>query len=315
MLLRRWAEAGTASSVRVKAYKTLSGALHGAYREQIIFRNPCAFVDPPKHRRQKMRLLTIEQALSLMSCSEPVWLRTLLTVAIMTALREGELFGLHWDAIDFQRETIEVMYTVVDDLENKPALAPTKTEASRRKIALPTRALEALALHRSVQQAAGYGGPLVFPDAAGGLVRKSNFLRRSFKPALKRLGLPDVTFHSLRHLSNSVAIAEGMNPLDIASRNGQTDTRMVLDTYGHLLKAADRKVAMAMDSVFDALPKADPPEIGRRMVVDTSEVNKKKTRKPLRGTGYCGGDEETRTPDPLHAKQVLYQLSYIPTRH
>jgi integrase len=49
-----------------------------------------------------------------------------------------------------------------------------------------------------------------------------------------------VTFHSLRHLSNSVAIAEGMNPLDIARRNGQTDTRMVLDTYRYLLKAADR---------------------------------------------------------------------------
>jgi hypothetical protein len=26
-----------------------------------------------------------------------------------------------------------------------------------------------------------------------------------------------------------------------------------------------------------------------------------------------GGDEETRTPDLLHAKQALYQLSYIPT--
>ena len=40
------------------------------------------------------------------------------------------------------------------------------------------------------------------------------------------------------------------------------------------------------------------------------------TPNPLRdGRFRRGGDEETRTPDPLHAKQVLYQLSYIPTVH
>lgn len=37
---------------------------------------------------------------------------------------------------------------------------------------------------------------------------------------------------------------------------------------------------MAMDSVFGALPKADSPEIGRRTVVDTSEVNKKRPANP-----------------------------------
>jgi hypothetical protein len=60
---------------------------------------------------------------------------------------------------------------------------------------------------------------------------------------------------------------------------------MVLDIYGHLLKAADGKVATAMDAVFDQLVEADLPEDGRRTVVKTSEPNKKKTRKPLRAAG------------------------------
>ena len=315
MLLRRWNESKTASSIRAKAFKTLSGALNVAYREQVIYRNPCVFVDAPKHRRKKMHLITVEQALKLMSQVEPTWLQTFLVVAIMTALRQGELFALHWEHIDMKRATIEVAFTVVDDFSGFPTLSPTKTDASERKIALPLRALAALDVHRSVQRANGYHGPLVFPDGQGGLLRKSNFIRRSFKPALKRLSLPDVTFHSMRHLSNSVAIQEGANALEIASRNGQIDTRMVFDVYGHLLKAADRTVSRAMDAAFGEPSTADFAANGRRMVVDSSLPNKSKTRKPLQAAGQSGGDVRIRTADPLHAKQVLYQLSYTPTRH
>ena len=314
MLLQRWADTKTSSSIRVEAFKTLNGVLNAAFREEIIYRNPCVFVGRPRHRRAKTRLLTVEQAFTLMSQTEPLWLRTIFTVAIMTAIREGELFALHWENVDLERGTIEVTGTVVDDASYTPVEGPPKTEASLRKIVLPARAAAALARHRSEQRAAGYDGSRVFPDSRGGLLRKSNFIRRDFKPELERLGLPAVTFHSLRHLSNSIAIGEGANPLDIASRNGQSDTRMVLDIYGHLLTAADRKVATAMDAVFDQLLEADFPQDGRKMVVDTSEPNKRRTRKPIQAAGRSGGDVRIRTADPLHAKQVLYQLSYTPTR-
>ena len=75
LLLQRWAEAGTASSIRAKAFKTLSGACNAAYREEIIYRNPCVLIDAPKHGRKKMNLLSMEQALRLMSETEPVWRR------------------------------------------------------------------------------------------------------------------------------------------------------------------------------------------------------------------------------------------------
>ena len=41
-------------------------------------------------------------------------------------------------------------------------------------------------------------------------------------------------------------------------------------------------------------------------------VEDPKTEKPRPGLGFFNGAKETRTPDPLHAMQVLYQLSYGP---
>ncbi len=89
----------------------------------------------------------------------------------------------------------------------------------------------------------------------------------------------------MRHLSNSVAIQEGANALEIASRIGQIDTRMVFDVYGPLLKAADRTVSRAMDAAFAEPTTADFAANGRKMVVDTSEPNKRRTRKPLQAAG------------------------------
>jgi integrase len=81
-------------------------------------------------------------------------------------------------------------------------------------------------------------------------LRKSNFIRRSFKPLLRRAGLPDVDFHSLRHSSNSFLIEEGADPILVARRNGHVDTRMVLDHYGHMFEGARRQAAETMDRVF-----------------------------------------------------------------
>jgi len=96
--------------------------------------------------------------------------------------------------------------------------------------------------------------------------------------------------------------------LDIASRNGQSDTRMVMDGYGHLFNAADAKVSAAMDSAFDRLLETIPDENGRKIVVNATVSNKEKTRKPLRAAGQSGGDVRIRTADPLHAKKKLCEI-------
>ncbi len=110
--------------------------------------------------------------------------------------------------------------------------------------------------------------------------------------------LPDVSFHSLRHTSNSLLIAAGEDVLSISRRNGHATTRMTLDQYGHLFASSQKRTAETVDRIFADL------ENSRKIVVDPSRTKtKKKPAAPYGARVLIGGDEETRTPDPLHAKQ------------
>ena len=75
---------------------------------------------------------------------------------------------------------------------------------------------------------------------------------------------------------------------------------MLFDVYAHSMQTIQDEAVSVLDSVSGQISG------------QTETTEKAKTRDPLQDAGLIGGDEETRTPDPLHAKQVLYQLSYIP---
>ena len=73
---------------------------------------------------------------------------------------------------------------------------------------LPAMAAAALAEHLSTDSQPGPDG-LVFTSAEGGLLRRSNFNRRVWRPATRAVGLEGLRFHDLRHTSATLSIAAG----------------------------------------------------------------------------------------------------------
>ena len=95
-----------------------------------------------------------------------------------------------------------------------------------------------------------YPGNLVFTDTKGGPIRKTNLLRRSFRPLLERAGLPRIRFHDLRHTSATLLLAEGVHPKVVQERLGHSNISLTLDTYSHAVPTMQRDAADRMDDLI-----------------------------------------------------------------
>jgi integrase len=129
-------------------------------------------------------------------------------------------------------------------------LAEPKTATSRRRIDLPKIAVAALRRHRRRMLAAGHLGGHVFCDTDGGPIRKSNLIRRSFKPLLVEANLPDIRFHDLRHTAATLLLAQNVHPKVVQERLGHAQIHITLDTYSHVLPSMQKDATARLDRLL-----------------------------------------------------------------
>jgi integrase len=74
-------------------------------------------------------------------------------------------------------------------------------------------------------------GGFVFANEIGGIINPSNLRNRSFKPLLKRAGLPHIRFHDLRHTCATLLLFRNVNPKVVSEMLGHSSITITLDTY------------------------------------------------------------------------------------
>ena len=84
----------------------------------------------------------------------------------------------------------------------------------------------------------------------GSPLRNSNFAKRIFKPALKRLDLPDIRIHDLRHTTVSLAQSFGGDIFDEKNQVGHSDIRTTINIYGHIFEEDSISIANKMDEAL-----------------------------------------------------------------
>lgn len=240
---------GASARMRQMVHGRLHKIFVTAKKWRILSQNPCEAVDPPRVPHRAIRYLDVVQAKKLLLTAARSPLAALYAVALGTGIRQGELLALHWNDVDFRTGTISIRHTL-QDIGGRPVLQEPKTSKSKRMVVLPEFALKALREHRKLKMAAGGVGEWVFSDGAGGPLRKSNFIRRSFKPMLREAGLPDIRFHDLRHTAATLLLSQGTNPKVVQEMLGHSTVSMTLDTYSHVTPSLQRAAASAMNEML-----------------------------------------------------------------
>jgi integrase len=212
---------------------------------------------------RRLRRLDERQARALLAAVIGHRLEPLYRVALSLGLRRGEVMGLRWVDMDFERATLRVT-GALQRYRGKLERTSTKTTASAQPISLPPVLLAALRRHQEAQEreraAAGERWQergLVFTTRLGTPMEPRNLIRH-FKGVLKCAGLPQsVRFHDLRHSCATLLIAQGVHPRVVMEilRHSQISTTM--NTYAHVLPRLQQDATAKIEALLDETAKTD----------------------------------------------------------
>ena len=189
----------------------IHSALKYAVKTDMLVQNVADKVDRPKKNSFQPVFLSAEEMQKLFEAFRGTKLELPVLVAAFYGFRRGEVLGLKWDAIDFERGTISVIRTVttitVDGKQTEIEQQSAKTKSSLRTLPLIGSFREYFLQVKEAQelnkQVCGncynheYDG-FVFVDELGERMR-ANYLTSAFPKFLEDHGLRRMRFHDLRH--------------------------------------------------------------------------------------------------------------------
>lgn len=178
-------------------------------------------------------------------------------LAATTGLRRGEVLGLRWRELDLEAGRLRVTQQRVRGADGLGFGAP-KTAKGRRSVALDPTTVAAMRAHRVRQNeerlAFGPGyqdADLVFARADGS-PEDPDAISQAFERLERRVGLPRIRFHDLRHTHATLALAAGIHPKVVQERLGHSSITVTLDTYSHAIPAMQEDAATRIAALVDA---------------------------------------------------------------
>ena len=253
---------------------SLERAIRHAEADDLVGRNVAALVKPPRGRSGRpSKSFTLKQARALLATAESTRWHAYVALSLLVGIRTEEARALRWDHVvswvddsagwqpvttagfDAAR-TGDDRYAIYVWRSERHG-GDTKTERSRRTLALPQRCVEALRQHMQQQERdrlrAGelwqeHG--LVFASRVGTPLTANNVIR-AFRIITKKAGLgEDWTPREMRHTFVSVLSANGVPVESIALLAGHDRTATIESVYRHEIRPALTQGAEVMDKIF-----------------------------------------------------------------
>lgn len=209
----------------------------------------------PRSEKKELKPLDENQITAFLQAIRGHRFEDLFFVTLFTGLREGEVLGLTWDCVDFDRGIITINKQM--QLHQEKGMAAYQLVSPKngkiRTVAAAPKVMEHLR-HRKAEQAKQHlmAGPawedsdLVFTDELGKHLTKQS-VYRAYKKVVTAIGRPDARFHDLRHSYAVAAIRSGDDIKTVQGNLGHATAAFTLEVYGHVTDKMKEESAARME--------------------------------------------------------------------
>lgn len=228
-----------------KSIKNLSAVIHKSLGQAVklgyIVSNPAAACELPRVEKKEIKPLEQGEMTLFLSAIDAERYKNLFTVTLFTGMRQGEVMGLAWSNVDFERGQLTISQQLQKTKEKASFYYLASTKSGKARTITPAPFVMQTLRSEWVKQAenrlkAGQAWEnkdnLVFTDELG---KHLVFLTvyKHFKRIASRIGIPDARFHDLRHTYATAALSNGDDIKTVQTNLGHATASFTLDVYAH----------------------------------------------------------------------------------
>ena len=249
-------ERGLSNTTVLHLHRLLKEALGHAVKWGILARNVADAASPPRSEQKQMAMWDVPTIIDFLELSHGTRFGHIHEFAVLTGLRRSEICGLKWESVDLEAGSLSVVATLQRIKGHGLVTGIPKTKRSRRTVDLAPETIDLLRTIRGGQMAQQleYGSAwqntgYVFTDFDGSPLAP-DWLSKDFCGLVRAHGLPQLTFHGLRHAFATLGLKAGISPKVVSEALGHSSVGITLDIYSHVLPNMQNELSEAVANLL-----------------------------------------------------------------
>lgn len=252
-------QGGYSSKTIQHIHRLISSIFNKAAEWQIIGHNPATHVKPPKVEKKEIDFYSVEDIRLLINAleNEPIRPKTMVLLALHSAMRRSEILALKWSDIDFDNKTISINKAAVYASGFGRVDKGTKTARSNRVIAMNDTLIYLLKEYKCWQEDMKNflvnkweDSEFVFTNDFGGTLHPDS-ISQWFNRFIKRKNLKHISFHGLRHSAATLLISSGVDIETVSRILGHSSSTVTSQVYLHSTNAVRVEAMSKLDKAIN----------------------------------------------------------------
>lgn len=241
-----------------KSVKNVHGILHKALQQAVdigyLRYNPADSCTLPRLEKKEIYPMNEEQISAFLKAIKGHRHEILYEVALFTGMREGEILGLMWDCVDFEKGILTIKRQLRREMKKGGKYYVTTPKNGKPRTLMPAPWVMQLLRAQKVRQTEQRlqigelweNSGMVFTNMTGGYLSYRT-VYDCFKRIVATIGAPELRFHDLRHTFAVTSLRAGDDIKTVQGNLGHHTAAFTLDVYGHVTEEMKKDSAQRME--------------------------------------------------------------------